>query len=177
MTRFVALLYSISLNDGARLKMEPFRQFAEGLGLANPRTVLSTGNLIFDSAARSAPKLTAMLEVAFAERFGRRIDIIVRSGKDWQRLAAANPFVDLPDSEASRIGVRVMREPLTAQARAYLASKVTGTEKLVVVDGDPWMHFADKVAGTPLANALGSRRIGAGTMRNLNCVRKIAAAL
>lgn len=177
MTRFAALLYSISLVDGARLKMEPFRQFAWELGLENPKTVLSTGNLVFDSTARSVPKLTARLEAAFAERFGRRIDIIVRSGRDWQRLVAANPFADLPESEAARIGVRVMRAPLTAEAQSYLAGKATESEKLVVVDGDPWMHFANGATGTPLANALGSRRIGAGTTRNLNCISKIAAAL
>jgi uncharacterized protein (DUF1697 family) len=68
--RWVALLYSVVL-PGGRLAMADLRDLAAGLGLGAPRTLLATGNLLFEADAADAAELEARLEPAFAARFGK----------------------------------------------------------------------------------------------------------
>ena len=110
MPTHVALLYSIVLAPGRRVVMADLRALAADLGLTRPRTVVATGNLVFEADA--GPRdLEALLEPAFEERFGKHIDIIVREGAAWPRLLAGNPFPEAAKREPSRVAARVMRAP------------------------------------------------------------------
>ena len=178
MTRpWVALLYSTTLAPGRRVVMAELRALAEELGLARPRTLLATGNLIFEAAARDARALEARLEPAFAARFGRAIDVIVRDGAAWPALMAGNPFATAAEAEPARVAVRVMRAPLPAGAEARLASYLAPGERVAVAAGDLWVHLPAGFAPSRLPGAITPKRMGVGTFRNWNTVRRIGAAL
>lgn len=177
MTSYVALLHSIVLNDGRRVAMDPLREMAAALGLANPRTLLATGNLIFDAARTDPHRLEARLEEAFTADFGKPVDIIVLSGEVWRDLVRGNPFPQESARQGSQVAVRVMRAPLSAEAHALLLSRATENESVKVVGGHPWIYFSGRISGTALASAMTPRHIGIGTSRNWNTVRKIDAAL
>ena len=51
MTTYVALLHSIVLGPGKRLLMADLKAMAEALGFRAPRTLVATGNLIFEAEA------------------------------------------------------------------------------------------------------------------------------
>lgn len=176
MTRYVALLYSIVLLEGKRLSMAPWKAMMEGLGLSDVQTLLATGNALF-SAEGEVPEMEARLEKAFAETFGRPIPVIVRGAAAWRKLAAGNPFAEASAADGARVAVRVMRERLTPDARALLESRLSPSERMRVVDGDPWFHFPEGFSGSAVAGVLSSRRIGIGTARNWNTVARIARAL
>ncbi|TIX49920.1 MAG: DUF1697 domain-containing protein, partial [Mesorhizobium sp.] len=78
MRTYVALLYSIILGEGRRLVMSDLKAMAESLGLKNVRTLVATGNLVFDARAAKIADLEQRLEAAFEKTFGRHVDIIVR---------------------------------------------------------------------------------------------------
>ena len=71
MRTWVALLYSIVLGPGRRVVMADLRALAGELGFERPRTLLATGNLIFEAEAADARAVEARLEPAFAARFGK----------------------------------------------------------------------------------------------------------
>ena len=171
---FVALLYSVVLGPGRRVLMADLRALAAELGFAGPRTLLATGNLILAAGARDAAEVEARLEPAFATRFGKRIDIVVRDAAAWPRLVAGCPF---PDGDPARVAVRVTREPLTEAAVERLAGYLAPCERVAVVGGDLWVHLPDGFAPSRLPAAITPKRFGVGTFRNWNTVRKIAQAL
>lgn len=103
MNSYVALLYSIVLGAGRRVVMADLRAMAEGLGYHSPRTLVATGNLVFEAGQTSMRDLEVPLEKAFSETFGRHVDIIVRPGADWLKLAASNPFEDEGEEDATRV--------------------------------------------------------------------------
>lgn len=70
---YVALLYSIGVAGNQRLIMADWRAMMEGLGFQNPRTLIATGNAIFESRRASVRNLEVQLEDAFQRRFGRRV--------------------------------------------------------------------------------------------------------
>jgi uncharacterized protein (DUF1697 family) len=174
---WVALLYSIVLGQGRRLVMADLRDLAAELGFGWPRTLLATGNLIFEAEGDTA-ELEGRLEAAFAARFGKHIDIILREGARWPQLMAGNPFPEASEREPARVAVRVMRTPLDAGVIGVLDPYRAGGERLEVVDGDLWVHMPDGIGTSRLARAITPARAGgAGTFRNWNTVRKIGAAL
>ena len=126
--------------------MADLRAMAEDLGLTRPRTLVATGNLVFEADRTDARALEARLEPAFAARFGRHIDIIVRDADGWRRLVAGNPFPEAAASRPAQVAVRVMRAPLDAEAVDRLAPYAADGERVAVVAGDLWL---DLPAGFP----------------------------
>ncbi|HYR28602.1 MAG TPA: DUF1697 domain-containing protein, partial [Thermoanaerobaculia bacterium] len=129
---FVALLYSIVLAPGRRVVMAELRAMAAELGRGAPRTLVATGNLVFE-AEGDARALEARLERAFAARFGKHIDIIVRDADGWRGLVAGNPFPRASAARPAQVAVRVMRAPLDPGFAASLEPYRAGRERIAVV--------------------------------------------
>lgn len=170
MTTYVALLHSIVLSAGRRVVMSDLRAMAISLGFSDPRTLVATGNLVFDAAA-TVHDIEEQLEAGFAKTFGKHVDIIVREGSAWLKLAKANPF---PEGEGSDVIVRVMRQPLDTAVVETLHRYQTSKERIRLIDGDLWIDFNGKPSESRLLFALTTKRMGVGTLRNWNTVRRLA---
>jgi uncharacterized protein (DUF1697 family) len=173
-TAYVALLHSVTLSAGQRVVMNDLREMAAGLGLKNVRTLVATGNLVFDGADLPPGETENMLEAAFATTFDKAVDIVVRDAGAWLKLVAGNPFTDGAGSE---VVVRVMRRPLAPEVFDGLGSRATGPERIALVDGDLWIDFSGKPSQSRLLSALSRRQLGVGTLRNWNTVRGIGRML
>ncbi|CCV06993.1 conserved hypothetical protein [Mesorhizobium metallidurans STM 2683] len=174
MRTYVALLYSILLSEGRRVVMADLKAMAEGLRLKNPRTLVATGNLVFEAKETEIAALEGRLETAFEKTFDRHVDIIVRSADDWLRLAAGNPFPAESAAAADQVAVRVMRAPVSPDAVAALQAYIGRNEKLQAVGGDLWIVFSRETPSSRLLAAVSHKRLGIGTSRNWNTVRKLA---
>jgi len=174
---YVALLYSIGIGEGRRLIMADWRSMMEDLGFQNPRTLIATGNAIFECRVAAIRTLEHQLEVAFDRRFGRRVDTIVRAAASFRRLTAGNPFPRESERDGACVVVRVMRKPLDRESVAALTRYLTQDERLEVVQGDLWVHFRQDPARSRLLPLLASQRLGIGTVRNWNTIRRLNGML
>ncbi|MER8476664.1 DUF1697 domain-containing protein [Mesorhizobium sp. M1163] len=174
MRTYVALLYSIILGEGRRVVMSDLKAMAEGLGLNNPRTLVATGNLVFEAQETELAALEQRLEAAFAKTFGRHVDIIVRRADGWLRLAAGNPFPAESAKAADQVAVRVMRAPVSPDAVSALQAYIGRNEKLQAVGSDIWIVFSRETPSSRLLAAVSHKRLGIGTSRNWNTVRRLA---
>lgn len=174
---YIALLFSIGIRDGQRLIMADWRAMMEKMGLQNPRTLIATGNAIFESDGATIRELEVQLEDAFESRFGRRVDTIVCAAAVFRRLMDANPFPKESKKDGSRVMVRVMREPLKNDLVEGLQRYLTQGERVKLVDGNLWVHFKNEPNRSGIVRVLGSRRLGIGTVRNWNTVRRLNAML
>lgn len=155
--------------------MADWRDMMETIGLKHPRTLIATGNALFDGGGATVEQLEHRLEAAFARRFGRHIDTIVATAAQWRALAASNPFPE--EADGNRVALRVMRRPLDENSFAALVPYATQGERLKLVDGHLWLHFARDPARSRLAAQLTIKRLGAGTVRNWNTVRRLDAMI
>lgn len=178
MTSHVALLHSIVLGPGRRVVMADLKAMAGTLGFCNPRTLVATGNLLFDADDAPLAAHENRLEAAFRDTFGKHVDIILRRADAWKRLAAQNPFSGLlPADAGANVCVRVMREPLGPEALEKLTRLAAPELRLALVDGDLWIDFSGKPSETKLLSHLTTKKLGIGTLRNANTVNGIAAML
>lgn len=174
MTTYVGLLYSIIIDRTRRVAMADLRAIAEGLGYGHVRTLVSTGNLVFETGETAVPKIEADLERAFAAFHGKHVDIIVKTAADWQRLVASNPFRVEADAAPDQVGVRVMRNPADEKLLDFLRPYQTQGERAAIIDGQVWVHYQGQASLSKLASQLTPKRMGGvGTARNWNTVRRL----
>ena len=165
----VALLHSITL-PGGRLVMSDLRDMAVALGFKTPRTLMATGNLVFETDAGDVHDLERQMEAAYAKRFGRSVDIIVRTAPHWRGTVAANPF---PDAEAAQVMVRVQRGTLPPETIERLAPYRPAYDLIRIVDGDLWVRFGGPPNQSRLLGALTTKRLGVGTSCIWNTARRL----
>jgi uncharacterized protein (DUF1697 family) len=108
-TKYVALLRGIApLNPNMR--NDKLRRVFEKLGFANVKTVISSGNVIFESPSRSVRELEARIENALSEELGFNSTTIIRSQKQVQQLVDKNPFEDREHSQKSSLNVTFLKK-------------------------------------------------------------------
>lgn len=94
MTKYVALLRGIGPSN-PNMRTDKLRGLFEKLNLANVRTVISSGNVVFESSSRSVRKLEERIEKTLPEELGFRSTTIIRSKEKLPRLADQNPFKEI----------------------------------------------------------------------------------
>ena len=174
MAFYVALLHSITIGNDRRLVMADWRAMMEAIGLKRPQTLVATGNAVFESERATVRQLEKRLETAFEQSFGRHVDTIVKTTAHWRKLARSNPFPEQAERDPARVAVRVMRKPLDEAAIDTLMPYATQGESLKIAQGHLWIHFEHDPARSRLLSQLTTKRLGAGTMRNWNTVRRLS---
>ena len=171
MPRYVAFLRGVSPMNA---KMPELRRCFEDAGFGNVRTVLSSGNVVFDAGGRSETALARKAEAAMQASLGRSFRTLVRPVAHLQALLDADPFAALPvPANAKRVVTflpelppQALRLPVEQEGAVILA--VQGREALtayVPVPGKPvFMALIEKTFGKDV------------TTRTWDTLRKCAAA-
>lgn len=91
MTSYVALLRGVNVG-GVTVKSAPLAELFRSLGFENLRTVLASGNVVFDSAETDAAALKSRIEAALRERFGYDAWIVLVTREKLREIVAEFPF-------------------------------------------------------------------------------------
>jgi uncharacterized protein (DUF1697 family) len=175
---YVALLRAVNVGGRRPIGMLDLREWAAQLGLGAPRTLLQSGNLLFETAVRHATDLERMLEAEASARLGLETDFMVRSAADWQAIIGRNPFPREAKTDPGHLLVMVFkRAPKAADVKALRAA-IAGREAIEAVGAHAYLVYPDGIGGSRLTTALVERTLGTrGTGRNWNTVVKLAALL
>lgn len=108
---YAAFLRGINVGGKTLIKMEDLREAFEVLGFLNVKTVLASGNVLFDSPLMESTKsLSQNIGVKLRETLGREILVIVRSTDDLRELEARQPFRDIEVTPGARMFVTFLPE-------------------------------------------------------------------
>lgn len=175
MSAYIALLRAVNVG-GAKVAMAELRALAEAIGLARPRTLLNSGNLVFE-ADGAADALEARLEAGIEARFGGPVPVLVRSAEAWDALMAANPYPDEAKADPAHLLVMPLKAAPTPDREAALTAAIKGRERARVVGDVAWLVYPDGIGDSKLTIQVIERHLGTvGTARNWNTVVKLAAA-
>jgi uncharacterized protein (DUF1697 family) len=97
MSRYVAFLRGINVGGNKVIRMEDLRAAFDEVGCLDVRTVLASGNVLFDAAEDDPAEMTRLLEEGLADAFKADIGVILRTADQIRRLVDANPFADAED--------------------------------------------------------------------------------
>lgn len=171
MPRYIALLRGVSPMNA---KMPELRRCFEEAGFGNVRTLLSSGNVAFDSPKRSEPALARKAEAAMAQSLGRSFWTLVRPAGHLQTLLEVDPFAPFRLSAEMKKVVTFLREP--PAARLVLPVEKDGA-RILAMQGLEIFSAYTPAPGNPAFMALLERTFGGAiTTRTWDTVRKCAAA-
>jgi uncharacterized protein (DUF1697 family) len=164
MTVHIALLRAVNLVRHNRVAMTELRALATGLGFTNAQTLLQSGNLVFRSDVTGS-KLEGMLEAEARKRLGLDTDFIVRTARQWNAIAASNPFLAEAKDDPAHLVVMVCKDVVGKDL------KITGARsELVRTQGrEIYIYYPDGIGRSRLKIDV------CGTARNWNTVLKLAA--
>ncbi|PYO80575.1 MAG: hypothetical protein DMD63_00585, partial [Gemmatimonadetes bacterium] len=72
--------------------MTDLRNFLTELGFEDARSLIQSGNLVFDSRVRTGAELERFLESEAHDRLSLEADFIVRTPDEWKSVIRQNPF-------------------------------------------------------------------------------------
>jgi uncharacterized protein (DUF1697 family) len=109
MTRHAAFLRGVNLGRRT-VKSAELKAAFEAMGLADVKTLLASGNVLFD--APSARGLKAKIEAGLKAAFGFEVGTVLRSLDELEAMVRADPFGGVVESEAAKLHVILFDAPL-----------------------------------------------------------------
>lgn len=116
MTRYVALLRGIGPSN-PNMRNEKLRGVFEKLGFSNVQTVISSGNVLFESSSKNVKALETKVEKAIATQLGFNSTTVIRSQGELQQLVDKKPFKNMEDLQKSRLNVTFLKNKSTTKLK------------------------------------------------------------
>lgn len=174
---YVALLRAVNVGGKNLVAMPALRALAEQLGLGAPRTLLQSGNLVFEGSG-DPDKLAARFEKAAAEKLGVEVDFLVRSADAWRAILDACPFPDEARADPSHTVVMCLKRAPEAAAVEALRAAIKGRERVACAGTEAYFVYPDGIGTSKLTPLVIERALGTrGTGRNWNTAQKLAVLL
>jgi len=174
MIKYIAFLCGINVGGNKKVPMTELKNIMEKIGFSNVRTILATGNVIFDSPKKNTIAIKEIIEKKLHEIFGFEIKTLVYSMLDIIKLFATDPFKGIQVTKETRLYVTFLsHKPKSIFKTSHLSpDKLFGILKVtdiaifsVLLTKDArsvdTMNFIDKEFGKDV------------TTRNWNTITKI----
>lgn len=153
--------------------MTDLRNFLTALGMENVRSLLQSGNLIFESKVRTGSELERFLESEALDRMSLEADFIVRTPEEWKAIIRQNPFRKEAEKDPGHLVVMFLKaEPDVADIVA-LQGDIRGREVVRAKGKQAYIYFPDGQGRSKLTHTVLEKRLGRGTGRNWNTVLKL----
>ena len=175
--RYAALLRGVNLG-GRKLLMSDLTALCEGLGHSNVKTLLASGNVVFDSDLDRAA-VESGLEEALATH-GLVTDVLVRDNAELAAVIADDPWPDATADHPSHVLVTFHRDPFPAEALDRLAQIQDHPERFHVADRELYTDFRSQqgMRDSALVSTMRKAKFPTvATARNWNTVTKLAELL
>lgn len=171
---FIGLVRAINVGGTGIVKMSDFKRFLEAVGLSSVKTLLQSGNFVFESTLESPEEIESLLENEAAIQLGFQRDFYVRSLREWRQTIDANPFPGEAKSQPNSLLVFVSKTSFDEKVVATIRSLNSGPEQIVAIDRVLYVLFPDGQGASKLST-LGAwkKLIRRSTGRNWNTVMKL----
>ena len=117
------------------MRNDELRGVFETLGFTNVKTVISSGNVVFDSPSRAVRKLEATIEKALPEQLGFTSITIIRSRAQIQKFVNHNPFGGMDHSSKSSLNVTFLKKKTSSAMKFPYRVADRDYEILGIYDG------------------------------------------
>lgn len=108
-TKYVALLRGIGpLNPN--MKGEKLKALFLGLGFKNVKTVIASGNVVFESRSKNATLLEEKIEKELPKKLGFNSTTIIRDYAEFKALAKKDPFKGVIDEKPNYLVVTFFKD-------------------------------------------------------------------
>jgi uncharacterized protein (DUF1697 family) len=175
MPEYAAFLRGINVGGRKPVPMPELKKAFESMRFKNVRTLLASGNVVFEARPASTKTLTAVIEKKLRETFEQEIEVLIRTMDELLTLGKNNPFKDVSVTKQTRLYVTFISEqpkgtlkiPCTPPGHTFSILQSSEGEVFTILTISPRSGTTDFMA--VLEKEFG-RRI---TTRNWNTILRI----
>lgn len=173
MTRYIALLRGVNVG-GITVKSAPLAAVFRDLGFTEVRTVLASGNVVFETSSSSRAALKRRIEQALADAFGYDAWIVLTTVDHVREVVDAFPF-DAADPDRQPYAVFGSDESALDELAEAASDLDTAADPVARGDGVVyWNPVKGTTVDTPFAKLLAKARFKpVTTNRNLRTLEKL----
>jgi uncharacterized protein (DUF1697 family) len=176
MSTFISLIRGINVAGHKPIKMAELRALYVAAGLRDPRTLLQSGNVVFESPSTDSAALEQRIERAIATSCGIDVAVIVRTPAELRQVVAGMPFSPTVAPEHGKLGVMFLKGLADAEGTKTLLSTYAGPEHVRVDGTHVYVYYTDGMGRSKLSNVILERKLKqAGTTRNFRTVTTLLA--
>jgi uncharacterized protein (DUF1697 family) len=172
----IALIRGINVGGHKMIAMADLRDLLTKLGFTEARSLLQSGNLIFQAEKKTTAQLENLLEKETEKRLGLAASFFVRTPAEWKSLIAQNPFRNEAERDPGHLIVLFLKNAPDAGKLDALRAAIAGREVIQAKGNHAYVVYPDGVGRSRLTNTLIEKKLGTrATGRNWNTVLKLAA--
>lgn len=109
MTRYAAFLRGVNLGKRS-VKSAELKSAFEEMGLGNVKTLLASGNVLFDCG--TAKGLQLKIETGLQAQFGFKVGTVLRTIDELKAMVDSDPFAGERENDSQKLYVMMFAEPL-----------------------------------------------------------------
>ncbi|WP_407569926.1 DUF1697 domain-containing protein [Deinococcus altitudinis] len=163
----VALLRGINVGGHRRVGMPALQTLFEGLGFGAVQTYIQSGNVVFRAYHTDASEI----EAALKKHFGFPVQVALRSGEQWRRAVAANPYPVQAQQDGSKVHLALLSAEPDAEGLASLLAVPRGPDDWTLLGRELYLSLPNGAGRTRLDHGTLERRLGVTvTVRNWKTV-------
>jgi uncharacterized protein (DUF1697 family) len=134
-TAYAAFLRGINLGGHKKISMEELRKLFESMGFRGVRTILNSGNVLFQAGGAATKTLAGRIEKEIEKAFGHKVAVILRTIPEIQEMADSNPFKKVKVTPDTRLYVTLLSENLDSNLKLPYESPEKDFKILGIQDG------------------------------------------
>lgn len=175
--RYVALLRGINVGGANTVRMTELKAAFESAGMADVRTYINSGNVLFSTGLDDQTRLAALLREAVSHRTGVDVGIQLRDERQLAATVEAIPAA-WTNNDAMKCDVVFLEADVDgAGILAELAPRDGIEDALYVPGAVVWRVDRANATRSRLTRIVGTPLYGRVTVRNCNTARKLAELL
>ena len=136
---YFALLKGINVSGHKTIKMAELRAMFEELGYKNVRTLIQSGNVVFESTA-AAETVRKKIEAGIKKTFGFDVNVIIRSKAEMEAIIIGYPFEKVKGHEECKISVGYLSAAPT-KAQINELESANNEREMIIVSGNNLYHL------------------------------------
>jgi uncharacterized protein (DUF1697 family) len=171
MAHFVAFLRGINVGGNKTISMKELAALFEKAEFKNIKTILNSGNVVFEFKETSETLLVKKIEKAIQDKYGFEVTVQIRKLDAIKKLIEKNPFKDFKPDKDTHWYVTFLND-----FKGKLPSATSDTYKLLGIQNDALFCVMDRTKGqsTDMMAFLDKTFGKKVTTRNWNTLVKIA---
>jgi uncharacterized protein (DUF1697 family) len=171
----VALLRGINNVGSRRVTMAALKSAFEAMGFGNVRTVMASGNVVFEAPRRDRPPGRTISQ-ALEKALGFPVTVLIRTERELKAIVRSEPFNAVPSGPNDQLYVTFLNEKEDTCSRVRLQDPPKGVRIVKVDPGEVYsVVLLSRGGRTPDLMRYLARNLGpAGTTRNWRTVIKLA---
>lgn len=170
----ISLLRGINVGGNKKIKMADLRDLYGSLGFQNTKTLLQSGNAVFETDLSDMAEIRRKIEKGIEDSYGFDVTLILRTPQEFEAVVNNHPFSDEQLTDPGKMAFVFLSDAPSDERVADLRDNNPGDELIWHKNRELYIFYTDGMGRSKLDSSRIERTLQVkSTTRNWNTTHKI----